>query len=66
MYTKYKRPRFTEADEDEDEQVQNVPADIGAATDTTETLIRSYPVLPPRKRKRFTEESDDDEDEINA
>jgi len=65
MYPKYKRPRFTETEEDENENVQILSADGGVARDSAETLVRSYPILAPRKRRRFTEESDDDEDETH-
>lgn len=66
MYPKYKRPRFTESDEDEEEHVPIIPTVINVATDTADQLTRPYAILPSRKRRRFTEESDDDEDETNS
>jgi len=67
MYPKYKRPRFTESDEDEEEHVAPIiPTVISAPTDTADNLIRPYLTLPSRKRRRFTEESDDDEDAENS
>jgi len=63
MYPNYKRPRFTEQSDDEEEE-QSKPAVVNVNLDTMETLRRTYPVVPPRKRPRFTEESDDDEEQL--
>jgi len=61
MFGKYKRPRFTEdSEEDENEHAQIISAHKGAATDIAKTSARPYSILASRKRRRFTEESDDD------
>jgi len=59
MYSNYKRPRFTEESDDED-NVQCEPATKIVSTNGAEKLD-TWPIVPSRKRPRFTEESSEEE-----
>jgi len=64
MYPNYKRPRFTEySDEEDEEHIEVKAVTKKLCTNSAETLSRTYPIIPSRKRRRFTEESDEEEDE---
>jgi hypothetical protein len=69
MYSNYKRPRFTEESDDEDvkDNAQGEPTSQIVSTtqivstNSSKKLNRGWPIVPSRKRPRFTEESDDEE-----
>jgi len=65
MYSNYKRPRFTEESDDENEedkpQIGSAAKIVCTSTKSAENLISALPTVPSRKRRRFTEESDDED-----